>query len=154
MGLQVEDVKRETKKRQPVADYVDEDDAEWLQHRRVELNAMSSPQLLAWLDTKLAAYGEKLVPPDEVLASRLEHEVRSVLERQITEQVLSEARVGERVQAELDKRQLVIAAALEILPARTREELIANPADHWTGPVANMAQAIVDSDLAGSCALV
>ena len=149
MGLQVEDVKRESKKRQPVADYVDEDDAEWLQQHRVELNAMSSPQLLVWLDSKLAAHGEKLVPPDEVLASQLEHEVRSLLERQITDQVLHEANVAERVEAEFDKRQFVIEAALEILPARTREELIANPADHWTGPVANFAQSIVDCALIG-----
>ena len=79
----MEDVKRESKKRQPVAGYVDEDDAEWLQHHRVELNAMSSPQLLEWLDSKMTDYGEKLVPPDEVLASQLENDVRSVLERRL-----------------------------------------------------------------------
>ena len=144
MGLQVENVKRETKKRQPVADYIDEDDAEWLQQHRVELNAMSSPQLLEWLDSKLAAYGEKLVPPDEVLASRLEHEVRSALEQQITEEVLREARVADRVEAEFGKRQAIIQDAMETLPEAIRQALDAEPSHHWTGPVGKLAEKIVD----------
>jgi hypothetical protein len=148
MGLQVESVKRNSNRRQPVADYVEADWKEWLQDSRVELNAMTTPQLLDWLDGKLAEHGGKLVSPADVLES-LESGIRSGLQQQITDDVLREARVADRVESEFHKRLPVIEAALEILPTRTREELIANPADHWTGPVANFAQVIVDSALIG-----
>ena len=37
---------------------------EWLQTHRVELNAMTTPQFIAWLDRKMAEHGDgKLVPP-------------------------------------------------------------------------------------------
>ncbi len=64
MGLEVETVEAK-QQRKPVADYVadydgdidppdDADDwAEWLQTHRVELNAMTTPQLIAWLDQKM-----------------------------------------------------------------------------------------------------
>jgi hypothetical protein len=45
MGLQVETVKREGIKTVPVASYVEHEWAEWLQTNRVELNAMTTPQL-------------------------------------------------------------------------------------------------------------
>jgi hypothetical protein len=34
---------------------------EWLQTHRIELNAMTTPQFIEWLDSKMAGYG-KLVP--------------------------------------------------------------------------------------------
>ncbi len=71
MGLQIEEVKRDGTKRLPVADYVDEAEQEWLQGHRVELNAMTSPELLAWLDRKMEPYCGKVIPPDEVLTDRL-----------------------------------------------------------------------------------
>jgi hypothetical protein len=38
----------------------DEDWEEWLQTHRIELNAMTTPQLIEWLDEKLAPYEGKL----------------------------------------------------------------------------------------------
>ena len=154
MGLEVEQVKRENKKRQPVADYVDEDEAEWLQDHRVELNAMTSPQLLEWLDRKMAAYGDKLVPPAEVLAESLEDDVRSGLERQITEDVMREARVAERVEAELDRRRSKIQAVVETLPEAILKMLQANPSHHWSEPIGALAKSIVNYGLAGPSAPV
>src|SRR5262249_52737886 len=47
--------------------------AEWLQTRRVELNAMTTPQFIQWLDDKMAGLGGgKLIPPDDVLVAELE----------------------------------------------------------------------------------
>ena len=72
MGLEVETVE-EKEQRKPVADYVlerdDGDDwEEWLQTHRVELNAMTTPQFIAWLDGKMAEHGDgKLIPPQDVL---------------------------------------------------------------------------------------
>src|SRR5262249_36119713 len=60
MGLEVEDVDA-GERLKPVADYVRErEDGEcwepWLQTNRVELNAMTTPQFIEWLDGKLADY--------------------------------------------------------------------------------------------------
>src|SRR5262249_11868573 len=73
MGLDVETVKAGDQ-RKPVAAYVTEHQyeepegnwAEWLQTKRVELNAMSTPEFIRWLDSKMAAY-DKLIPPAAVL---------------------------------------------------------------------------------------
>ena len=90
MGLGVEDLE-EKDKRKPVADYVVDYDrergtdwAEWLQTHRTELNAMTTPQLIAWLDGK--DY-DKLIPPDPVLAAELE----ANLEERVREQVQERA---------------------------------------------------------------
>ena len=70
----------------PVADYVrkhgGDDWEDWLQTNRVELNAMTTPQFIDWLDAKMAEFGSgKLIPPDDVLeqelAERIENEVRA-----------------------------------------------------------------------------
>ena len=38
--------------------------ADWLQENRVELNAMTTPVFLAWLDAKMQQHdGQKVVPP-------------------------------------------------------------------------------------------
>src|SRR5689334_5476300 len=72
MGLEVEEVE-ERKRYKPVADYVGErEDGEewiaWLQGQRVELNAMTTAELMAWLDAKMGEHGSgKFVPPDAVL---------------------------------------------------------------------------------------
>jgi hypothetical protein len=66
-----------TPKRKPVGDYVrarpdrapnGETWEEWLQHNRVELNAFTSAELIAWLDVKMAELDAgKLIPPDDIL---------------------------------------------------------------------------------------
>ena len=98
MGLEVEDVE-EGKRRKAVADYVlDREDAapdgtsweEWLQTHRVELNAMTTPQFIEWLDGKMAAYG-KLVPPLEVLEAELAERIEQKVRAAVTERILREA---------------------------------------------------------------
>ena len=104
MGLDVEDVEAGDR-RKAVADYVlDREDAapngepwdDWLQTHRVELNAMTTPQFIAWLDGKMAGYG-KLVPPPEVLAEELEERIEEKLRAAITERILREARLDDQV---------------------------------------------------------
>jgi hypothetical protein len=70
------------KRRRPVGQYVrdydedDEDWGEWLQSNRVELNAMRSEQLIAFLDERFAKYDGKLVPPAEVVVPGIRAAVR------------------------------------------------------------------------------
>ena len=75
---------------------------DWLRYHRVELNAMTTPQFIAWLDDKMAAFGNgKLVPPAGVLTEDLSETLEDRLHRQITEQILREARIEEKVAAAL-----------------------------------------------------
>lgn len=96
MGLEVETME-EADRFRPVADYAREWE-DWLQTHRVELNAMTMPQFIDWLDGKMAGY-EKLIPPSDVLKAelnaRVEHKVRAAL----TERILREAHFEDRVAA-------------------------------------------------------
>jgi hypothetical protein len=104
MGLGVEDVE-EGRKRKAVADYVREYDEEngtdweeWLQTHRTELNAMTTPQLIDWLDRKMADY-EKLIPPTDVLSVELDQRVKEKIREELTERILREAGFEDQVAA-------------------------------------------------------
>ena len=76
MDLEVEEVDA-GERRKPVAAYVPDDARDWLRHHRVELNAMTTPQFIAWLDGKMAAFGNgKLVPPARGADGRSEQHAR------------------------------------------------------------------------------
>ncbi|WOH80908.1 hypothetical protein RX327_35075 [Bradyrhizobium sp. BEA-2-5] len=95
MGLEVETLE-EKEKRRPVAEYVAERDDgdwdEWLQTHRVELNAMTTPQFLEWLDAKMEAHGSgKLIPPVNVLEQELADQIEEAVRAETTERILREA---------------------------------------------------------------
>ena len=108
MGLEVETVKR-GKNRKPVADYIrnrrdrsptGETWEEWLQTHRIELNAMTTPQFIAWLDQKMAAHGSgKLIPPPDVLEAELAKRIESKVRAAHTERILREAGLDGQVAA-------------------------------------------------------
>lgn len=77
MGLQREKLPNE-KPDIRVADYVDEADREFFSSYRIELNAMTTPQLIEWLDHKMIKYADefKVVPPEHVIADSLRTEVK------------------------------------------------------------------------------
>jgi hypothetical protein len=103
-GLEVEDVE-EGEQRKAVAAYVLNYDAvhpndspddtsweEWLQTHRVELNAMTTPEFIEWLDAKMAEHGDgKLIPPDDVLTAELEKRLDAKVRAAVTERILREA---------------------------------------------------------------
>jgi hypothetical protein len=102
MGLEVEDVEQ-GKKRKPVADYVREYDdgedwEEWLQTHRVELNAMTTPQFIGWLDDKMSEHGDgKLIPPADALTAELDKRIEAKVRAAITERILREAGLDDQV---------------------------------------------------------
>jgi hypothetical protein len=112
MGLEVEDVE-ESERNKPVANYVREynreggdppEDADswedWLQTCRVELNAMTTPQFIAWLDGKMVEHGDgKLIPPAEVLEQELADRIEKKVRAAITERILREAGLKDQVSA-------------------------------------------------------
>ena len=96
MGLEVEDVEQ-GERHKPVAEYVlTRADGryweEWLQVHRVELNAMTTPRFIEWLDAKMAEHGDgKLIPPPEVLTAELDEKLHAKIRDVLTERILREA---------------------------------------------------------------
>jgi hypothetical protein len=108
MDLEVETVKAGDR-RKPVADYIkartdmapDGDDWDsWLQTHRVELNAMTTPQFIAWLNGKMNTHAVgKLVPPAKVLTAELNQRVEQKVRATLTERILREAGLDRQVEA-------------------------------------------------------
>jgi hypothetical protein len=132
MGLEVETVevkqnKEGEEKRKPVADYIKAADEsgehgtapngdsweEWLQTHRVELNAMTTPQFIAWLDGKMAeAKHGKLIPPGEVLEADLAERIERKTRAAVTERILREAGLDDQVEAAVAAIKTPTAATL------------------------------------------
>jgi hypothetical protein len=117
MGLEVETLE-ETKRVKPVADYVRERDGpyreDWLQTHRIELNAMTTPQLIEWLDEKMASFGSgKLIPPVHVLQQELTDRIETKVREAITERILRKARLDAQVAATIAAIKTPDAANLE-----------------------------------------
>jgi hypothetical protein len=139
MDLEVEDVE-EGGRRKAVAGYVgerddDEEWSEWLQTHRVELNAMTTPQFIEWLDDKMADY-DKLIPPHEVLEMEWSELIESKTRAAITERILREAGLGDQVAAAI--------AAIEKPSAEELEEGVASsfeqePDGEWRDYIEDLA---------------
>jgi hypothetical protein len=139
MGPQIEHFE-EKGKRLPAADYVPEDDQEWLQRNRIELNAMPSPQFLEWLDRKFAPYREKLIPPASVLSDNFDRVVRDRLKEGITRAILRRANLDARVERAIARRSEAIEAARESLPELVARSLERTPEKPWTDSVSRLAR--------------
>ncbi len=150
MGLEIEDIEA-PKDRRPVAAYAQRsqrmesgervDWADFLQRRRIELNAMTTPQFLEWLDQKMADHGDrKVIPPEDVMAARLRSETESGLRSIITEKVLREAKVDDQVEAALSRVRWPNGRKL----AGTVETWLGDRRDHhWPRPIESVAAELV-----------
>jgi hypothetical protein len=62
------------------------DEIDFLRRSRVELNAMTSPQLIAFIETKLSEHGvKKLIPDDKIIAQQ----ARRVIKERLTQEALA-----------------------------------------------------------------
>jgi hypothetical protein len=106
---------------------------EWLQHSRVELNALTSAQLIDWLDRKMAEHSVgKLIPPDDILQDefhervreRAEDAVRTALSSRLDDLVAAikaeQAEATKEIRAEIDR----ITADLRAQEARIAEPFL------------------------------
>ena len=74
---------------------------DFLRDQRVELNAMSSPQLVSFVERKLTEHGvKKLVPVDQVL----EQQARRIIKERLTQEALSA--VANDIQRQTDDTEL------------------------------------------------
>lgn len=86
MGLRIERLPTvRDRKNFVIADYVPAEKREWFMKNRVELNEMTSPQLIDWLDRKMATYGHepKVIPPTDLLMNQLRNEFAENLRSRI-----------------------------------------------------------------------
>jgi hypothetical protein len=151
MGLSPEPVEKKKGKkgetrRRPVGDYVTPKWADWLQSSRIELNGMSSPQFLAWLDKKFERYDGKLIPPAPVLTARLEETVRHELREDLTRQVLKEANIDGRVNTKVEGLRPVLEGRADGLGEAIAQALDQVQDQPWTAPIDRIAEEIIDHE--------
>jgi hypothetical protein len=140
MGLQVETFEPK-KNRLPTAAYVPPRWQQWLQTRRVELNAMTTPQFVQWLDQKMAERGQgKLVPPADVLSAKLRKEVEAHLREAFEARVLQLAGTEQRIQALTEAIVPAGQPPHEALPRIVRGSLHDTPEAQWTQPIRDRAE--------------
>jgi hypothetical protein len=150
MGLEPEPMEEKKgkdgkKKVVAVARYVDARWRKWLQRWRIELNAMTTPQFLQWLDSKMAFHSKgKVVPPVEILSEKLEEDVENKLREKITAEVLAKAGLEVLLQEGLAELLPVLEDKANLLTDYVRQGLEADPANSWTEPVARLAQEMVE----------
>jgi hypothetical protein len=144
MGLTVEPVSRKDSKRVGVADYVPDEWQDWLQENRSELNAMTTPQFLAWLDEKIAPYDVgKVFPPKTVMSERLRAEVERLVRQNITEKVLREAGIDQLVRGEVRRLRAKTAAARGELPRTVHKGVDDDRNQLWSAVVDQVAAELV-----------
>jgi hypothetical protein len=144
MGLSVENLEA-CDRAKPVADYVrNRPDGthwvQWLQTHRVELNAMTTPQLINWLDHKMVGY-EKLIPPLEVLSAELDELIKKEVRANLTEKILREARFEEQVASTIADTE---KPAADDLAASIRQSLKEQPDRQWREYVERAAKRAAD----------
>jgi DNA topoisomerase VI subunit B len=105
-----------------------EDEIDYLRHRRVELNAMTSPQLVEFIEAQLTQHGvSKLIPDDDVIEKHARHVIEQELARDSFEKI---------------RADFVEKARIAKLPAdlRTRLEtyLERNPQSSWDAALATV----------------
>lgn len=144
MGLQVETF--ESDRRRPVADYVSYRWSEWLQSNRVELNAMSTPAFIEWLEMKLEEHGVgKVIPNQEVLASTFEFSAQQAIRARVMNKILEQNQFEEQVEHELFMARPRIEIAKLDIRDIVSNKLADHPLHRWDAPVHEIAQEIVNS---------
>jgi hypothetical protein len=147
MGLAVEDVLRKDRRAVPVAGYVTGKWRHWLQSQRVELNSMTTPQFLAWLDGKITSYEKgKLMPPSSVMTQRLRQEARERSFEQTRARILREQRFEKQAARDYCRLQPSLRQAAQRLRHHVIRFLKDQPAAWWPQAVTQTATNLVRTD--------
>jgi hypothetical protein len=125
---------------------VDGEWKEWLQRNRSELNSMTTPQFLEWLDHKIALYDVgKVMPPIKVMAERLESEMEQRLRREITDSILREAGIDRQVHAAVRELRPLVKATAAGLRKAVVAGLKLEPTSSWVNVVERSAADVAAS---------
>lgn len=144
MGLQVETF--ESDRRRPVADYVSYYWSDWLQSNRVELNAMTTPEFIRWLEGKMEEHGVgKVIPTEDVLASTLEESAEKAIRSKVMKEILEQNLFEKRVENELAKARYYIELAKLDIRDKVSDKLADNPMHRWDTPVFEVANDLINN---------
>ena len=145
LGLKYEDVeklnleieKTKYKKRQPVAkDY--EEYKDWLQHNRVELNAMDSPTFIKWIRSKLDEYNKgKVIPPENYMKNFIIAEGQSKLRQLIREKIENQLNIDELIDKNFEGQYQKLEKILNYndLNQIVKNKLTIVPENNWRAPL-------------------
>lgn len=136
MGLSAESVATGERAR-PVARYVTKKWREWLQSNRVELNAMTTPQFLAWLDKKFIKTA-KLIPPANVLRERLAAQVREIVQSTVEEEIRAKFDIEQMVEARMES-VLPLLDSPSSLKAAVSKAFKGDRSQSWNEPIDRIA---------------
>lgn len=154
MGLEIETF--ETKSKRPVARYVKDynynnddyeeiDYVEWLQTNRIELNAMTTPQFLKWIERKMSVYDNgKVIPDSKTIIEKLHEDTKSIMYNKVMQQILRESDFEQRLQYELKKAVPLIVEKVYAIRENIEDKLEEVSENHWTKPVNDIANDIAD----------
>lgn len=144
MGLEPEDVEK-PKDPRPVANYVSPECGEWLQTHRIELNTMTTPQFLQWLDDKMEEFGRgKLIPPEETLDKELHETAREKLAQDIKERILRENDAEGQIERAFEQLKSVLDSKAKELIDDVTKDLTTKPDQSWRDPVHRAAYDLVE----------
>jgi hypothetical protein len=129
----------------PVAEYVPERCKDSGQTQRVELNAVTSPEFIHWLDSKFEAYTDKMLPPHRVLREELDTKTRLELERRVAADILSAGSFASRVgKAMADARESIEALDLDRIVRTGPGDA---PEQRWDRPLGSAAADLAEKVL-------
>lgn len=138
MNLQIETF--ESRTRRSVADYAWEWE-EWLQENRVELNAMTTPQFIEWLERKMAEHGVgKVIPHDHTLEEQLKKDTENLVKENLVQQILKESGFDERFAEAKKQADLLINLETARLRETIEESLENKPKLRWDKPIKDVAK--------------
>lgn len=152
MGLQAEEFTRQQNIPQVVKENLTDLKREWFVGRqagkkswicrRVELNAFSAPQLVAFIQDKLAEAGAtaKVLPPDDVITVQAKDMYRALAEKMTERRILEMLNVPEMVARVLKEMTRPYFAGLQEKLAKT---LASNPPKSWRDILENEVSEIV-----------
>jgi hypothetical protein len=127
-----------------LADYLGHEWRIWLQANRVELNAMTTPQFIEWLDRKFADAPGKIIPPRLVLQKQLANDTALILRDKILAEVLREGQFEERVARAIKGAQPSIKAATNKLPKEMQKAMADDQSLFWRAALQRHAAFLAD----------
>ena len=133
MGLEPEN--RESKEIAAVASYIKERPdgarwADWLQRQRFELNAMTMPQFIAWLDRKIAEHPvPKVIPPIDVVVDEIYGTAESIVREDLLSALKRESGFEDMV---TDTMAGIVMPGAERIEAELPAYLNDNEAAPWS----------------------
>lgn len=144
MGLQIESF--ESERRRPVADYVSYYWANWLQTNRAELNAMTTPEFIEWLERKMEEHGVgKVIPNEDVLSRTLEESAEQAIRSKVMNNILLQNGYERKVVEALNAARTSIEDAKTGIREKVSDKLANDPLKRWDAPLTELASEIVNN---------